>query len=90
MDRPDPTCAAPSSILSFHRDEATRLFLATVDLAKKTSPANWGGPMRSAPGGRRGPETCVVPLEGEVALESRRWLEVEGPVGNRILSTKNQ
>lgn len=74
-DRPDPTCAAPSAILSFQRDEATRLFLATVDLAKKTSPANWGGPMRSAPGGRRCRETCMVPLEADIALEERRWFE---------------
>ena len=75
-DRPDPTCAAPSSILSFQSDQSVRLFLATVDLAKKTSPANWGGPMRSAPGGRRCRETCMVPLEADIALEARRWLEV--------------
>jgi predicted amidohydrolase len=75
-DRPDPTCAAPSGILSYQMDQATRLFLATVDLAKKTSPANWGGPMRSAPGGRRCRETCMVPLEGGIAQEARRWIEV--------------
>ena len=74
-DRPDPTCAAPSAILSYQRDEAARLFLATVDLAKKVSPASWGGPMRSAPGGRRARETCIVPLEADIALESRRWFE---------------
>ena len=75
-DRPDPTCAAPSAVLSFQRDEAARLFLATVDLAKKQSPASWGGPMRSAPGGRRCRETCMVPLEGGITQEARRWLEV--------------
>jgi predicted amidohydrolase len=74
-EREDPTCAAPSAILSFQRDEAARLFLVTVDLAKKQSPADWGGPMRSAPGGRRCRETCMVPLEADIALESRRWLE---------------
>jgi predicted amidohydrolase len=76
-DRPDPTCVAPSAILSFQRDEATRLFLVTVDLAKKASPdGNEGGPMRSAPGGRRCRETCMVPLEADIALEARRWFEV--------------
>jgi len=75
-DRPDPTCSAPSGILSYQMDHAARLLLATVDLAKKTSPNNWGGPMRSAPGGRRCRETCRVPLEGSIAQEARRWLEV--------------
>ena len=74
-EREDPTCAAPSAILSFQRDETARLFLVTVDLAKKQSPADWGGPMRSAPGGRRCRETCMVPLEADIALESRRWSE---------------
>jgi len=83
-ERPDPTCAAPSSILRFSRDEDIRLFLVTVDLARKISPANWGGPMRSAPGGRRCRQTCVAPLEGDVAFEARRWQG--GPVGDRTLS----
>ncbi|MBZ5564122.1 MAG: carbon-nitrogen hydrolase family protein [Acidobacteriia bacterium] len=75
-DRPDPTCAAPSAILSFQREEEVRLFLVTVDLAKKQSPAAWGGPMRSAPGGRRCRETCMDPLEADIAREARRWFEV--------------
>jgi predicted amidohydrolase len=89
-DRPDPTCAAPSSILDFHRDEANGLLLATVDLAKKTSPANWGGPMRSAPGGRRCRQTCLVPLEQDVTLEARRWLDAGEPRASSILSTENR
>ncbi len=76
-DRPDPTCAAPSAILSFQRDEVARLFLVTIDLAKKPSPASfWGGPMRSAPGGRRCRETCMGPFEADIAHEARRWFEV--------------
>jgi len=76
-DRPDPTCAAPNGILRYQKDEEAHLILVTVDMAKKNSPANWGGPMRSAPGGRRCRQTCVVPLEPEVALEARRWQEAE-------------
>lgn len=74
---PDPTCAAPSAILDFEKDEGTRLFLVTVDLSKKTSPAWWGGPMRSAPGGRRCRKTAMVPLEGGIAQQAGRWYEVE-------------
>ena len=85
-DRPDPTCAAPSGILRYQKDEEARLILVTVDLAKKTSPANWGGPMRSAPGGRRCRQTCVVPLEPGVAIEARRWQEVDDAEPGRTLS----
>jgi predicted amidohydrolase len=89
-DRPDPTLGAPSSILEYYRDEANGLFMATVDLAKKQSPAEWGGPMRSAPGGRRCRQSCIVPLEQDVTLEARRWLDVEAPGRNRILQSENR
>ncbi len=74
-ERPDPTCYGPSAVLNFQRDDETRLFLATVDLSKKVSPAWWGGPMRSAPGGRRCRETCMAPLDADIALEAKRWSE---------------
>ncbi len=74
-ERPDPTCYGPSAILNFQRDDETRLFLATVDLSKKVSPAWWGGPMRSAPGGRRCRETCMASLVEDIAREARRWSE---------------
>jgi predicted amidohydrolase len=85
-ERPDPTCGAPTGILGVYKDEDTRLFLATVDLSKKNSPANWGGPMRSAPGGRRCRQTSVASLEGEVALEARRWQEADEVSRNGMLS----
>jgi predicted amidohydrolase len=72
-ERPDPTCYAPSAILDIQRDEARRIFLVTIDLSRKPSPAWWGGPMRSAPGGRRCRETCLDPLEGDIGVEARRW-----------------
>lgn len=72
-ERPDPTCYAPSAILDYEKNEAMRLFLVTLDLSIKSSPNWWGGPMRSAPGGRRCRKTSMVPLEGRVGLEERRW-----------------
>lgn len=74
--RPDPTCYAPSTILGFRKDEARRLFLVAIDLSKRTSPAWWGGPMRSAPGGRRCRETSMDPLEGRIGQEAARWFGV--------------
>ncbi|HLI49624.1 MAG TPA: carbon-nitrogen hydrolase family protein [Chthonomonas sp.] len=75
-ERPDPTCRAPSAILDYQKDEAMRLFLVTVDLSKKVSPGWNGGPMRSAPGGRRCRETCLRPLEGNIEMEARCWYTV--------------
>jgi predicted amidohydrolase len=74
-ERPDPTCYAPSAILNFQKDEAARWLLVTVDLAKKPSPHYWGGPMASAPGGRRCRKTWMVSLEKEIAREASRWAE---------------
>ncbi|MGH9398373.1 MAG: carbon-nitrogen hydrolase family protein [Terriglobia bacterium] len=75
-ERSDPSCCAPSAILNFQENKAMGLFLATVDLSKKVSPAWWGGPMRSAPGGRRCRETCMIPLEGQIGLDAKRWYEL--------------
>jgi predicted amidohydrolase len=74
-DRPDPTCAAPNAILDYEKDGAMRLILVTLDLSIKSSPNYWGGPMRSAPGGRRCRETSPVPLEGRVRAQQARWFE---------------
>lgn len=78
-DNPDPTCGGPSAILNYEKNERTRLFFVTVDLSKKISPAWWGGPMRSAPGGRRCRKTAMMPLEGGIAQEASRWYEVHNP-----------
>lgn len=72
----DPTCAAPNAILSYEKDEEMRLIMATLDLSIKSSPNYWGGPMRSAPGGRRCRETSPVPFEGRVSELEARWYEI--------------
>jgi predicted amidohydrolase len=72
---PDPTRCVASSIRDFDRDEAYRMITATLDLSRRYSPHWWGGPMRSAPGGRRCRQTLMEPIEEELAREARRWWE---------------
>ena len=72
---PNPTRHAPSSILAVERDEIGRMLLVTLDLSRRYSPHWWGGPMRSAPGGRRLRQTLIEPIEEEIAREARRWWE---------------
>jgi len=74
-EEPNPTRYVASSILSFAKDDAKRLLVATVDLSRRFSPHWWGGPMRSAPGGRRVRQTLIAPIEEEIAREARRWWE---------------
>jgi len=47
--------------------------IVTVDLAKRPSPHSWGGPMLSAPGGRRVRTTSPISLEEEIAREVKSW-----------------
>ena len=70
---PSPTRYGESSIMYFERDETNQMIVATVDLSRRCSPHNWGGPMRSAPGGRRCRQTLIEPIEEELAREARRW-----------------
>ena len=49
------------------------MIVATVDLSRRWSPAWWGGPMRSAPGGRRCRQSLIVPIEDEIARQAKRW-----------------
>jgi predicted amidohydrolase len=75
---PNPTRHAPSSILSYYQDEGGRMVVASLDLSRRYSPHWWGGPMRSAPGGRRVRQTSIAPIEDEIALEAKRWWMGEG------------
>ncbi len=74
-EQPDPTIYVPSSIKDFERDDENKMITATLDLNKKYSPHWWGGPMRSAPGGRRCRQTLIEPIEKEIAKEAKRWWE---------------
>ena len=76
---PNPTRHAATSVLGFEKDEVWQLVLATVDLSRRYSPHWWGGPMLSAPGGRRLRQTLIVPLEPEIVYEAQRWWE-DGPL----------
>ncbi|MBD3181853.1 hypothetical protein GF312_06150 [Candidatus Poribacteria bacterium] len=69
----DSTRYAAISIKDFEQDEENRMITATVDLSRVYSPHWWGGPMRSAPGGRRVRQTLIVPIEDEIAKEAARW-----------------
>jgi predicted amidohydrolase len=70
---PEASRYAPSSIRQFQEDADLKLQFVTVDLAQKPSPHFWGGPMLSAPGGRRVRSTSPNYLEDEIAREVRRW-----------------
>jgi predicted amidohydrolase len=64
-----------SSILDYQKDDANSMITATVDLSRQHSPHNWGGPMASAPGGRRVRQTVMHSLEDEIAREAKRWCD---------------
>jgi len=72
-EQPEATIYVPSSIVDYEKDDSVRIITATVDISKRLSPHWWGGPMRSAPGGRRCRQTLIVPIEEEIAKEAKRW-----------------
>lgn len=74
----DATRFGPSSIVGYERDDDHRMIVATVDLSRPASPHWWGGPLLSAPGGRRVRQTLIQPIEDEIAQEARRWCEPAG------------
>ena len=72
-EEPDPTRYVVSSISEFEKDDEKRMLIATVDLSRRYSPHWWGGPMLSAPGGRRVRQTLMEPIEEDIAREARKW-----------------
>lgn len=74
---PEQTRFAASSIRAVERDEERRLLVTTLDMSSRYSPHWWGGPMLSAPGGRRVRQTLIQPIEAEIAAEAARWCESE-------------
>lgn len=74
-ETPNPTRYVVTSIRDYEKDDNGHTLIATVDLSRRYSPHWWGGPMRSAPGGRRLRQTLIVPIEDEIAREAKRWWE---------------
>ena len=70
---PQATRFAASSISGYKFHSEDGMLIATVDLSRRFSPAWWGGPMLSAPGGRRVRRTGLGGIEEEMAREGRRW-----------------
>jgi predicted amidohydrolase len=68
-----PKRPGPSQIVSFEENAEKNMQFVTVDLSIESSPAFAGGPMHSAPGGRRVRATGNFYLEDEIAREVRRW-----------------
>ncbi len=79
---PQPTRFAAASHVAVERDEDQRLLVATVDMSRQYSPHWWGGPMLSAPGGRRVRQTLMSPIEAEIAEEASRWSENRPPISH--------
>ena len=75
----DPSRSAPSQIVSFEENAEKTIQFVTVDLSIESSPAYWGGPMHSAPGGRRVRATGNFYLEDEIQQEVRRWETTQTP-----------
>ena len=50
-----------------------RLLVATLHLEQSPSPHNWGGPMLSAPGGRRNRREQICLLHDDIRDEIERW-----------------
>ena len=69
----DDTRFAPTQIVAFEENKDQKMQFVTVDISIETSPHYWGGPMLSAPGGRRVRATGNFYLEDEIAREVRRW-----------------
>jgi len=69
----DPTRRSPSQIVAFEENADRSMQFVTVDLSIEASPHYWGGPMLSAPGGRRVRATGNFYLEDEIQREVRRW-----------------
>lgn len=71
----DPTRCAPKQVVAFEEDKAQGMQCVTIDLSIESSPHYWGGPMHSAPGGRRVRATGYFYLEDKISHEVRSWEE---------------
>ena len=69
----DDSRHAPTQIVSFEENKEQGMQFVRVDLSIEASPHYWGGPMLSAPGGRRVRATGNFYVEDEIADEVRSW-----------------
>ena len=69
----DESRRGPTQIIAFEESPDKTAQFVTVDLSIEASPHYWGGPMLSAPGGRRVRATGHFYLEDEIQQEVRRW-----------------
>ncbi|HUT24331.1 MAG TPA: carbon-nitrogen hydrolase family protein [Sumerlaeia bacterium] len=75
----DPTrCAGPEKTFRNVKTKMVddvKILFADLDFSKSPSPHNWGGPMLSAPGGRRNRREQNRLLYREIEREVERWWE---------------
>jgi predicted amidohydrolase len=73
----DPTCHSNCegtfSDVIYKKVENVEIIIATLDLNQFPSPHNWGGPLRSAPGGRRNRREQKNVLCDQIKAEYERW-----------------
>jgi len=69
----DSSRRGPTQIVAFEESGDKTAQFVTVDLSIEASPHYWGGPMLSAPGGRRVRATGNFYAEDEIQQEVRRW-----------------
>lgn len=69
----DDSRRAPTQIVAFEENKEQKMQFVTVDLSIEASPGYHGGPMLSAPGGRRVRATGNFYLEDKIAREVRKW-----------------
>jgi predicted amidohydrolase len=76
---PPPTCHPnhPTTYRNVRRRKIGKIemLVATLDLSQSPSPHNWGGPMLSAPGGRRNRREQSRLLYEHIQREIERWWE---------------
>jgi len=73
----DATCAPnhPRTFKNVRKKKVGKIdtLMATLDLSQSPSPHNWGGPMLSAPGGRRNRREQRRLLYADILREVERW-----------------
>jgi len=68
-----PNCENTFDNVVFSTVDDVEILTTTLDLSKSPSPHNWGGPMMSAPGGRRNRREQKLLLWDQIKNETERW-----------------